>query len=93
MAKRALFDTVGQFNPQLRIGDDTDWFLRAAEQRAIMELLPEVLVYRRFHHTNLTRVRLSERVHIFKASLDRRRLNKIVSAPLNLLPSAKNRRT
>ena len=93
MAKRALFDTVGQFNPQLRIGDDTDWFLRAAEQRAIMELLPEVLVYRRFHHTNLTRVRLSERVHIFKASLDRRRLNKIVSAPLNLLPPAKNRRT
>src|SRR5207244_7690531 len=32
LARRALFDTVGQFNPVLKHGDSTDWFLRAAER-------------------------------------------------------------
>jgi len=93
LAKRALFNTVGPFNSQLRVGDDTDWFLRAAEQRVVMEVLPDVLVYRRLHHTNLTRIKMSEgraeTVDIFKASLDRRRLNNTVPVPLNL-PSKTN---
>ena len=47
LARRTLFDTVGYFNVALRHADATDWFLRAAEHRAVMELLPDVLVYRR----------------------------------------------
>jgi hypothetical protein len=47
---------VGPFNAALRHGDSTDWFLRAAEHGAVIELLPDVLSYRRLHPDNRTRV-------------------------------------
>jgi hypothetical protein len=31
-----------------------DWFLRAAEQGVVMELLPDLLVYQRMHESNLS---------------------------------------
>jgi glycosyltransferase involved in cell wall biosynthesis len=77
LTRRALFDTVGRFDPELHHGDDTEWFLRAAEHGAVMELLPDVLTYRRMHHANLSRRQAAasrdEYVRIVKASLDRRR--------------------
>ena len=77
LAARSLFDIVGEFNSALWHSDATDWFLRAAERRAVMELLPDVLTYHRLHHTNLSR-RLAgasrdEYVQLLKATLDRRR--------------------
>jgi glycosyltransferase involved in cell wall biosynthesis len=77
VARRALFDTVGYFNSALKHGGDTDWFMRAAEHGAVMELLQEVLVYRRLHWTNMSLSEAAasrdEYVRIIKASLDRRR--------------------
>jgi glycosyltransferase involved in cell wall biosynthesis len=77
LARREQFATVGGFDPELRHGDDTDWFLRSAEHRATVELLPEVLVYRRLHYTNVSRGQASdcrdEYLRLLKASLDRRR--------------------
>ena len=80
LARRTLFDTPGQFNAALRLGEDTDWFLRAAERGVVMELVSEVLVYRRLHQTTLSwrlvSVNSHERddlVQVLKASLDRRR--------------------
>lgn len=55
LARRAVFGTVGTFDPALRLGEDGDWFLRAAERAVVREVLPEVLVYRRLHAGNLTR--------------------------------------
>ena len=77
LARRTLFETVGRFNPALQHGDSTEWFLRAAEHGAVMELRPDVLAYRRLHHTNRTR-RLAAAsreayLRIVKTSLDRRR--------------------
>jgi glycosyltransferase involved in cell wall biosynthesis len=75
--RRSLFDTVGLFNPDLPHGDSTDWFLRATDYGAVMELLPEVLVYRRLHPTNRSRVRAATSreayLRLLKLSLDRRR--------------------
>jgi len=76
LARRSVFQTVGQFNTTLQHGDAADWFLRAAEQGAAMELLPDVLVYRRFHRNNYSRqvsASLDDHLRIVKASLDRRR--------------------
>ena len=86
LAKHAVFDRVGRFDPRLRIGEDTDWFLRAAEQKVVIEVLSDVLVYRRLHHANLTRIKKgrAEFTQIVKASLDRRRLKQAIPAPLNL---------
>ena len=77
VARRSAFDRVGLFNPALGHGDSTEWFLRAAEHRAVLELLPDVLMYRRLHPTNRSRLLASasrdQFLEILKASLDRRR--------------------
>ena len=77
LAKRCLFEAVGPFDSRLQHGSGLDWFLRAAEHGAVMELLPDVLVYRRLHEANRSR-HLADNsrdahVRILKASLDRRR--------------------
>ena len=77
LARRSLFETVGLFDPALRHGNDTDWFLRAADHDAVIELMPDVLVFRRLHSANRSRrlAKASQReyLRIIKASLDRRR--------------------
>jgi len=93
LARRTLFDTVGHFNSALPYGggDDVDWFLRAAEQGVIAEILPEVLTYHRLHQANLSRALATAYQdwlpRVFKASLDRRRLNRTLPTPLNWPPS------
>jgi glycosyltransferase involved in cell wall biosynthesis len=77
LARRSLFGRVGPFNPALHHGDDTDWYLRAKERGAEMELLPDVLVHRRIHDANMSQVQAAqsreEYLHILKGALDRRR--------------------
>jgi len=52
--RREVLGRVGPFAEDLQIVDDTDWFLRARELDVAIEMLPDVLVLRRFHHNNLT---------------------------------------
>jgi glycosyltransferase involved in cell wall biosynthesis len=82
LARRALFAKVGDFDTSRLVGDPADWFLRASEQGAVMDLLPDVLVYRRFHENNFSVESGTRRMtphmqdailHVVKASLDRRR--------------------
>jgi glycosyltransferase involved in cell wall biosynthesis len=77
LARHALFETVGHFNIALRHADSTDWFLRVIEHGGVIDLLPDVLVYRRIHQSNLSRRMASasrqEYVELVKATLDRRR--------------------
>jgi glycosyltransferase involved in cell wall biosynthesis len=77
LAPRAVFKAVGDFNGALRHADATNSFLRGADHGAIIELLPEVLVYRRLHQSNLSRQMAStsrgEYLQLVKATLDRRR--------------------
>jgi len=77
LARRAVFDAVGRFNPGLRHGDAKDWFLRVAEHGTVLEVLSDILVYRRLHETNISHhkgaINREEHLQIIKASLDRRR--------------------
>jgi glycosyltransferase involved in cell wall biosynthesis len=77
LARRTLFDTIGLFDEMLRHGNDRDWLLRAAEQGVQVDLLPDILVYRRLHDANRSAVlggsSRAEYLRIIKASLDRRR--------------------
>lgn len=81
LARRDLFDTVGWFNATIRHADDTEWFLRASEHGATMELLSDVLLYRRLHQNNFSRLRASnsrdQYLQVLKTALDRRRRNKM----------------
>jgi glycosyltransferase involved in cell wall biosynthesis len=77
LARRSTFEKVGHFNASLHHAEKTDWFLRALERGAILELLPEVLVYRRFHQTNTSRslgaASRDEYLQLLKTLLDRQR--------------------
>jgi glycosyltransferase involved in cell wall biosynthesis len=76
VARKVRFDSVGHFDNGLKHGDVQDWFMRAAEQGAVMQLLPDVLLYRRLHHSNISRavsVAFDDHLRIIKGSLDRRR--------------------
>jgi glycosyltransferase involved in cell wall biosynthesis len=77
LVRRRFFDAVGPLDVSFRLGDDNDWFLRAYDQNPTVELLPEVLFYRRLHHTNLTRRTIDQApealLRIVKKTLDRRR--------------------
>ena len=77
LARRSVFDKVGQFNPDLWFADAAEWFLRAEELNCVQELLPEVLTYHRMHPGNITRRRgedsRQEFLQLVKSSLDKRR--------------------
>ena len=49
------FARIGSFDPALRIGNDTDWFVRAHEAPIAMASVPEVLVMHRVHANNQLR--------------------------------------
>jgi glycosyltransferase involved in cell wall biosynthesis len=77
LGRRTLFDTVGLFDEKLQHGNDRDWLLRAAENGIQLDLLPDILVYRRLHNANRSAIlggsSRAEYLRIIKASLDRRR--------------------
>ena len=77
MRRRTLFDKIGLFNTTFQHVHDSEWFVRAAEQGVVTELVPDVLVYRRLHHTNRSRCLAAasrdEYLQLVKTSIDRRR--------------------
>ncbi|MEW6206967.1 MAG: glycosyltransferase family A protein [Acidobacteriota bacterium] len=75
-ARRSVFDQIGGFDPRFTSGNDTDWFFRASEAGLRMAIIEEVLLLRRFHHSNQTRdlqLVKTDMMRILKASIDRRR--------------------
>jgi glycosyltransferase involved in cell wall biosynthesis len=91
LARRGIFESVGRFDVTLPVAEDTDWFLRAVELGAAIDLLPDVLMYRRLHQANRTwhtaEPTSGDRaiwVQVIRASLERRRrLNPSTPPPLD----------
>jgi glycosyltransferase involved in cell wall biosynthesis len=52
--RRALWDRVGGFAPQLRYAEDQDWLSRARDLPIRRHTLPDVLSFRRMHTSNVT---------------------------------------
>lgn len=52
LARRKVFAKVGLFNPAMGVGEDDDWFIRAADRGVAREMLADVLVYRRLYYHN-----------------------------------------
>jgi glycosyltransferase involved in cell wall biosynthesis len=49
---RTAFGRIGPFDEGAPIASDTDWFLRALDSGAAMEILPDVVLERRIHRAN-----------------------------------------
>jgi len=77
LARRATFDAVGSFDATRKHASELDWFLRAIAQGEVIELLADVLVHRRLHRHNYSRLSAAtsrdQHLKVIKASLDRRR--------------------
>jgi len=77
--RRAAFEAVGAFSPELQVGVDMDWILRAKEIRLRVGRIPQVVLKRRIHSGNkgiVKRQHFNERLHILKRALDRRRASR-----------------
>lgn len=84
LARPALFKKVGVFDSALRTSEDTDWFLRAFEERVVTEIVPDVLVHRRLHRSNISRLSRQLLVNAVKLSLNRRRDQNGIARALEL---------
>ncbi|MCU0517013.1 MAG: glycosyltransferase [Oscillatoria sp. Prado101] len=77
VARKTLFEKIGQFNPNLRTAEDVDWFARAKDKNILMAVIPEVLLYKRIHDANisLSDIKLNNDLllNILKQSIDRQR--------------------
>ena len=77
VVRRSVFEAVGPLDPELRHGEGNEWFIRALDHRAVIELLPEVLSRRRLHDANMTRLEADAArewlPRLAKMVLDRRR--------------------
>ncbi len=60
VVRRTLFAEVGPLNPELRHRDIPDLIARTRAHGLAVEILPEVLTFRRIHGSNISRNRLSD---------------------------------
>ncbi len=77
LTRRELFERIGSFDERIPLGADTRWFVHALERGAVLDELDEVLVRRRLHATNDSRLtgpeRFAQFLRFVKARLDARR--------------------
>ena len=76
LIKREDFLRVGYFSTGWQVGEFIDWYARAQDIGMKSHMLPELLVKRRIHQTNIGVTERDSRkdyAHILKAALERRR--------------------
>jgi glycosyltransferase involved in cell wall biosynthesis len=76
LARRTVFvERVGMYDSDLKTAACRDWFIRAREQNVVFDLLPRVLVRRRLHATNMSRLpgKADDYTRLVKRHLDRQR--------------------
>ncbi|WP_129670945.1 glycosyltransferase [Candidatus Chloroploca sp. Khr17] len=54
VVRRSLYEAVGPFDEQLRIGCDSDWFARAKDVGAVLRFVPQLVLHKRIHTRNLS---------------------------------------
>jgi glycosyltransferase involved in cell wall biosynthesis len=55
LTRRTVFERLGHFHDGTRGLENMTWFLRAAEQGAVIEVMPDILMRRRFNVESFTR--------------------------------------
>jgi glycosyltransferase involved in cell wall biosynthesis len=76
LVRRDVFDRVGLFDGQWRVGEFMDWYLRTREAGLEAVVIPEVVTRRRLHTANMStreRAEHADYARVIKASLARRR--------------------
>jgi glycosyltransferase involved in cell wall biosynthesis len=74
--RASLFQSVGRFNEDVKVGEFIDWWARAMESGVRFETIEEVVLRRRVHDTNTGIRERDSRVdytRVLRAALQRRR--------------------
>lgn len=74
--RKEMLLVAGVFDPQLRMSEDVDWFMRIREANVLLQVVSEVALLYRLHETNMTQGKKlveMKTVYAIKQSLDRRR--------------------
>jgi glycosyltransferase involved in cell wall biosynthesis len=66
LARRSVYEAVGDYAEDLRHGEDSDWFLRARDRGVGVALLDDVILVRRLHGANLTNDTAGQRQAMFE---------------------------
>ena len=76
LARREALIKCGPFSEEIKIGDFIPWFGRARDLQLKIDILPEVVLHRRVHSTNLSQnaLRGHDYARALKQMLDRRRI-------------------
>jgi glycosyltransferase involved in cell wall biosynthesis len=80
MVHRKVFDAVGEFDPAMGVGSDTDWFSRVMELEVPCAVASQILLYKRIHDTNLSHDALRNRREMFRV-IQKNRILKRSAAP------------
>jgi len=76
LVKRSTFHQVGPFETQWRVGEFVSWQAKATDMGLPMVMLPDIVMERRLHATNMGRTERSsanDYLQIVRAALERRR--------------------
>lgn len=79
LVRREVFEQVGLFDTNLRVGEFVDWYSRTTTQGLRVEMLPEVVFRRRLHDNNMGlrhQSSIPDYALALKAHLDRKRMGK-----------------
>jgi len=66
LAKREVFSKIGTLDPELFLGDDTDWFMRAREAALKIRVHKDLVMYQRQHQNNSTANKARFNFYVFK---------------------------
>jgi glycosyltransferase involved in cell wall biosynthesis len=76
IAERTLFDDIGNFDEELKIASDMDFFARLIDSKTPGAELKEVLVTKRLHNSNLSidvKTNEAEMLTVIERSIDRKK--------------------
>lgn len=76
VARRAIFKQIGGFDASYRVASDFEWIIRAKDAGVTMTIVPEIVLHRRIHSSNMSYqipARRANLLKMFKASIDRQR--------------------
>lgn len=72
VVRKSLFQTIGNFKTEYKIGCDFEWFTRAKDLKIPFFFIPEILLLKRVHQSNLSNDAVTNRneiLNIIKQSL------------------------
>lgn len=76
VARKTLFERIGGLNNRFSVAEDVDWFARAKDNNISVAAIPEVLLHKRVHNTNLSLTSAENNQNLLKllrASIERKR--------------------